>query len=91
MHVYSIQRVYDKLKGEKETIIRDKVIWNKLSNPNHKFIAWLAIQAKLQTIEKLARIGISSSNQCSMCDVAVETHTHLFFQCTFSTRCLQEI
>lgn len=34
IHVYSIQSVHDKLKGEKETTIWDKVIWNMLSIPS---------------------------------------------------------
>ena len=78
MPAYSIQRVYDELQGDKPAVRWDKVIWSRLNIPKHRFVAWLAIQAKLQTTEKLAVIGISQTNKCLMCDDEVDTQSFVF-------------
>ena len=89
---YSIQTVYDRLRGEKMDVMWDKVAWKSLSIPKHRFIiSWLALQSKLNTAEKLFRIGVATSDKCKICDVTLETHSHLFFEWYFSTQCLTEI
>ncbi|KAL2223883.1 UNVERIFIED_CONTAM: hypothetical protein Sindi_2942600 [Sesamum indicum] len=56
--------------------------------PRHLFILWMAILGKLPTTDKpwLSHLG-----DCVLCDGAMENHTHLFFQCRYSRRCLSEI
>lgn len=56
--------------------------------PRHLFILWMAILGKLPTTGKpwLSHLG-----DCVLCDGAMENHTHLFFQCRYSRRCLSEI
>ncbi|KAL2247989.1 UNVERIFIED_CONTAM: hypothetical protein Sindi_2651200 [Sesamum indicum] len=71
-----------------------KVGWTSLLSgslkiPRHTFILWLAIQEKLPTTDKpwLNHLG-----GCILCDDdTAETHTHLFFQCRFSRRCLTAV
>lgn len=82
--MYSILYIYDELRGDKEQVPWDTVIWNRLSIPKHRSICWLDMQEKLETTERLARIGVSSSDQCLICTASVETHQHLFFQCKFT-------
>lgn len=55
----------------------------RLNAPKHRFFSWLTVQSKLQTTESMARIGISISDPCLICNGSTETHTHLFFQCQF--------
>lgn len=79
LSAYSIQSVYDKIKGAKENVSWDRVVRNRLSITKHRFIAWLEIQDKLQTTEILARIGISNTNKCLMRDANVEVVHNYFF------------
>ena len=46
---------------------------------------------KLQTVEKLFKIGVCLSDLCLLCGSKVESYTHLFFECHFSMRCLLAI
>ncbi|XP_021851168.2 uncharacterized protein [Spinacia oleracea] len=59
------------------------MVWNRLNDPKHRFICWLAVQSRLQTTEKLSKIGISQSANCLICGLDDETHQHLFFQCQY--------
>ncbi|KAL2235680.1 UNVERIFIED_CONTAM: hypothetical protein Sindi_1300200 [Sesamum indicum] len=71
-----------------------KVGWSSLLSgslkiPRHNFILWLAIQEKLPTTDKpwMTHLG-----GCILCDEdAAETHTHMFFRCRYSRRCLAAI
>ncbi|KAL0433609.1 UNVERIFIED_CONTAM: hypothetical protein Slati_2695200 [Sesamum latifolium] len=58
--------------------------------PRNNFILWLAILVKLSTLDKswLSHLG-GSSTLCT--EGHVETHSHLFFRCSYSRSCLQRI
>ncbi|XP_021835103.2 uncharacterized protein [Spinacia oleracea] len=84
MPYYSVKQVYEKLLGDKPRVHWDKMVWNRLNVPKHRFICWLAVQSKLQTTDKLAKIGISQSASCLICGLDDETHQHFFFQCQYS-------
>ncbi|XP_021852418.2 uncharacterized protein [Spinacia oleracea] len=84
MPQYSVKQVYEKLVGNKPRVHWDKMVWNRPNVPKHRFICWLAVPSKLQTTEKLAKIGISQPASCLICGLGDETHQHLFFQCQYS-------
>ncbi|XP_021854224.1 uncharacterized protein [Spinacia oleracea] len=64
------------------------MVWNWLNIPKHRFICWLAVQGRLQTTTKLAKFGVSNTAACLLCGQADEDHTHLFFECPYSSRCI---
>lgn len=92
MITYSVKKVYDKVSGRSsKSELGDTSVWNRLNLPKHRFIIWLAVQHKLQTTTRLARIGISSSDHCLICARLPEDHQHLFFTCQVSVSCLTNI
>ncbi|XP_056698296.1 uncharacterized protein [Spinacia oleracea] len=91
MPKYSVKLVYNKLIDAKPMVHWDKMVWNRLTVPKHRFISWLAIQHRLQTTAKMARIEVSSTSDCLLCGQAPEDHEHLFFKCPYSSRCLTDL
>ncbi|XP_013624393.1 PREDICTED: uncharacterized protein LOC106330483 [Brassica oleracea var. oleracea] len=61
-----------------------KTIWFKEHIPINFFISWLALLRRLPTRDRLRRWGLNVPDTCVLCQVAVETHHHLFFECGFS-------
>ncbi|XP_056697428.1 uncharacterized protein [Spinacia oleracea] len=88
---YSVKGVYEKIIGVKPLIHWDCMVWNRLNIPKHRFICWLAVQERLQTTAKLARIGISNSATCLLCGQYDEEYSHLFFNCPYSSRCIMAL
>ncbi|XP_056695598.1 uncharacterized protein [Spinacia oleracea] len=88
MSKYSAKQVYNNLAGNRPKVHWDRLVWNRLNTPKHRFISWLAIQSRLQTTAKMAKIGISSSESCLICGQKDEDHHHLFFNCSYSKQCL---
>ncbi|KAL0282162.1 UNVERIFIED_CONTAM: hypothetical protein Sradi_7269400 [Sesamum radiatum] len=55
--------------------------------PRHGFILWLAIKERLSTMDR-PWFGQQGAD-CVLCnDASAESHSHLFFNCVYSRRCL---
>lgn len=91
MQTYSIQFVYMKLTGEHEKLLWSQIVWGRLGLPKHQFCAWLIMQQRLQTKEKLHSISVCEHNLCLISGDHAETHEHLFFTCHFSKECVTRI
>lgn len=48
------------------------------------FFAWLALQNRVWTSDRLARRGLPHQERCPFCDQDVETINHLLIRCVFA-------
>lgn len=46
---------------------------------------------RLQTRDRLNKMGICTSSQCLLCENGIEDNEHLFFRCHYSQMCIQHI
>ncbi|KAL0284495.1 UNVERIFIED_CONTAM: hypothetical protein Sradi_7195600 [Sesamum radiatum] len=59
----------------------------KFKIPRHGFVLWLAILERLSTMDRIW--AYQANGSCVLCGgLAVESHSHIFFECVFSQRCL---
>ncbi|KAL2894791.1 Fibroblast growth factor 23, partial [Bienertia sinuspersici] len=63
--------------------------WREYQPPT--IASWLAIHGKLQTRCRLQKIGITDVATCLLCGERDETHNHIFHECYYSSRRIQEI
>ena len=66
-------------------------IWKMWAPPNCKFFAWLVLQNRVWTADRLTRRGWPKCGLCPLCKQVQESAAHLFFQCRFSGRVWNEI
>jgi len=78
---------YFRPRGIRKLWARD--VWSMAVPPKHAFTLWLSIKNTLLTKDKLLFMDIDRS--CSLCGDNVESHQHLFFQCTVSARIWRHI
>lgn len=67
-------------------------IWKSKCMMRHKVFAWLMLVDRLNTKDMLCRrhFDIGEDHSCMLCPTgALETSTHLFFECQFSLDCWQ--
>lgn len=88
LEMYSIRGVYKILCGDVERVEWDKVVWNIISIPKHRFFMWLTMKQRMQTTERMYRIGVSSDPLCLICGLENESQEHLFFSCRYSLKVL---
>ncbi|XP_010684002.2 uncharacterized protein LOC104898604 [Beta vulgaris subsp. vulgaris] len=88
---YQIKNVYTLMMGESPRCFWDKWVWCRQAVPKFNFVCWLAIQNRLYTRDRLVKWGAVDDDKYPICQNVEESHHHLWFQCTFSKRVLQEI
>ena len=69
----------------------DVSVWHAWAPPKCKFFAWLAIQNRIWTADRLQRRGWPNCGQCPLCNQVQESAAHLLYKCRFSVRVWKEI
>ncbi|KAG7543982.1 Reverse transcriptase domain [Arabidopsis thaliana x Arabidopsis arenosa] len=59
-------------------------VWFAHATPKYSFCAWLAMQNKLSTGDRMAHWNRGTQTSCVFCSHNIETRNHLFFSCPFS-------
>ena len=62
------------------------LVWKPWAPPKCKIFAWLAIQNRIWTADRLERRGWQNCGLCKLCNQVQETGAHLLFKCRFTTR-----
>jgi hypothetical protein len=66
-------------------------VWNNWAPPKHKFFAWLIIQDRVWTADRLERRGWPNCGLCQLCKREPETAAHIIFRCRYTLRIWTEI
>jgi mannosylglycoprotein endo-beta-mannosidase len=62
------------------------IVWKTWAPPKCRFFAWLAVQNRLWTADRLAKRGWPHQPTCQLCRCTPETARHILFECRFSKR-----
>ena len=61
-----------------------KGIWFPCNTPRYSFMAWIAVQNRLPTGDRILTWNMSVTTTCSLCPEPLETRNHLFYKCKYS-------
>ena len=64
----------------------DKMVWKVWATPKVKFFAWLALQDRVWTADRLAKRGWPNCDLCPLCRTVQECGPHLFYKCRYTRR-----
>ncbi|XP_062100471.1 uncharacterized protein LOC133806378 [Humulus lupulus] len=80
----NVRVLYNRLLDSNKVAFAN-VVWCSLAMPKHRFIFWQAALGHLLTRDKLLMCHLHiASDLCSVCEEVQESHSHLFFECSFS-------
>ena len=79
--VFTVSSACNSIRPRKPPVQWHAAVWFSQSIKRHSFIAWLVIQDRLSTQDKLLRWGLISSMACVYCQANEENRNHLFFEC----------
>ncbi|GJR16461.1 reverse transcriptase zinc-binding domain-containing protein [Tanacetum coccineum] len=54
------------------------------SSKSHTYVLWMAILGKLQTQDKIFQWNNDATMKCSLRNLCMDSHDHLFFQCKYA-------
>ena len=87
---FSTSHTWDYLRSSSPKVPWYRLIWFPGSFPRHSFIAWLAILNRLSTHDRIFKFT-PGPLACVLCHQGMESHDHLFFNCSFSSYVWQGI
>ncbi|KAG7541208.1 Reverse transcriptase zinc-binding domain [Arabidopsis thaliana x Arabidopsis arenosa] len=81
---FSSKETWEQIRQHSPVVSWHKTVWFKEAVPRYSFIAWLAFVGRLPTRDRLRSWGLVVPSSCVLCSNGIETHHHLFFDCTYS-------
>ncbi|KAL9664872.1 hypothetical protein QQ045_020281 [Rhodiola kirilowii] len=60
------------------------LVWNDFNAPRDSINAWLAVQNKLMTRDRMCKWGWQGEKTCVLCEVMEENRDHILFECSYS-------
>ena len=81
---YRTSEVYNYLRGNVEEAPWAKAIWTSRSIPRQSFHAWLVVQNRIPTRDRLIGWGLQVPPLCLLCNIADESRDHIYWDCRFS-------
>ena len=88
---YKAADVWECIRPRKEKVVWYRLLWTSFVVPKHAVIAWMAIQNRLPTKDRLRSWGLEMDDKCVMCQQEAETRDHIFFDCPFAVAIWKEI
>ena len=79
---FTIKSAWELIRDKRPSNNLHHLLWFKGHIPRQSFILWLASLGRLRTMDRLH--GITTNAFCILCGLHVETHEHLFFECTYT-------
>lgn len=87
----SIRKAYSNIVTPTTLQHWSNAVWGRLRQPKHRFITWLAMLGRLNTKDRLLKIGVTTDNICLLCGTEMEGHRYLFCDCPYSSRSWHQI
>ncbi|KAG7549908.1 Reverse transcriptase zinc-binding domain [Arabidopsis thaliana x Arabidopsis arenosa] len=82
---FSSKETWEQLRIHSPIVPWTDVVWFKEHVPRFSFITWLALLARLPTRDRLRGWGMNIPADCVLCSNGVESHEHLFFDCSYAS------
>ncbi|GKE00653.1 hypothetical protein Tco_1388636 [Tanacetum coccineum] len=88
---FSIAGAWDSLRLRADVIDWYHVVWFPHCIPRHASHLWLVIKEKLKTQDRLRQWDVGPSIdlnllRCPLCDMVPDSHSYLFFECSFASQ-----
>ncbi|CAO2816751.1 unnamed protein product [Amaranthus hypochondriacus] len=88
-HSFPTKSIVDKFSESVAPVLSKaciNAIWRNPSPPRAQLTLWMACLEKLKTGDRLVDLGIVAAQDamCPFCNLVLESHSHLFFSCSFS-------
>ncbi|KAF8110673.1 hypothetical protein N665_0080s0008 [Sinapis alba] len=81
---FSAHATWNRLRIRSHVVAWHDTVWFKEEIPKCSFITWLSMLQRLPTKDRLISWGVSLPPACVLFPSGVESHRHLFFECSYS-------
>nr|XP_043613082.1 uncharacterized protein LOC122585046 [Erigeron canadensis] len=88
---YSASSVWNTIRIKGPEVGWVNLVWFSRCIPRYSFLLWLVMKKKLKTHDRLKPWDVGSATNlnlvcCSLCKTGLDSHSHLFFECSYSAQ-----
>lgn len=84
---YTASTGYKWLRSEQSEVDWASWVWNRLNIPKHSFLSWLIMWKRMNTRDRLRKMGLHLPAGCPLCETQDESVEHLFVHCDYVKTC----
>lgn len=88
---YTATSGYNWLRSGQNKVEWAKWVWNRLNSPKHSFLSWVIMWQRLNTRDRLRRMGLQVQAECPLCGLHSETVEHIFVHCEYVQVCREKL
>ena len=81
---FSSKATWNLIRVEQAKVDWYEGIWFPCNTPRYSFMAWIAVQNRLPTGDRILTWNMPVTTACSLCSEPLETRNHLFYKCKYS-------
>ena len=81
---FSSSVTWNILRQPSPTVEWHEVVWFREEISRCSFITWLSMLRRRPTKDRLISWGLAVPDMCVLCSSQVESHQHLFFECSYA-------
>ncbi|GJU58149.1 RNA-directed DNA polymerase, eukaryota, reverse transcriptase zinc-binding domain protein [Tanacetum coccineum] len=81
---FSIKKTWYDYRNNHPDVCWKNLVWFSQCIPSHTFVLWMAILGKLQTQDRIFQWNNDVTMKCSLYNLCIDSHDHLFFQCKYA-------
>ncbi|GJZ17783.1 putative reverse transcriptase domain-containing protein, partial [Tanacetum coccineum] len=89
LSMFSVSKAWEDLRPREFEVRWTRVVWYSHCIPSHAFRLWLTLRGSLKTQDKLRQGDVGTADlttlRCPLCNMVPDSHSHLFFECSFSS------
>ncbi|GJY12343.1 putative reverse transcriptase domain-containing protein [Tanacetum coccineum] len=89
LSMFSVSKAWEDLRPRGFEVRWTRVVWYSHCIPSHAFHLWLTLRGSLKTQDKLRQGDVGTADlttlRCPLCNMVPDSHSHLFFECSFSS------
>ncbi|GJY14273.1 hypothetical protein Tco_0383582 [Tanacetum coccineum] len=88
---FSVAKAWEAIRPRGNLVAWSRIVCFSHNIPRHAFHLWLVMRHGLKTHDKMRQWDVGGDTdlnllRCALCDNFPDSHTYLFFECTFSAK-----
>ncbi|KAK1372210.1 hypothetical protein POM88_028403 [Heracleum sosnowskyi] len=86
-----IWHIWDSIRLKRPPVFWSTLVWHKLAISRYAHHQWILCWNRLPTLHRLASFGLPIPQHCFLCVGGIETASHLFVTCSYSSFVLSQL
>lgn len=91
LHKVKARNIWNSIRSSSPQVVWHKFVWHRFRIIRYAHLEWILCHGRLPTLHRLASFGLDVLQLCHLCVGGIETDSHLFITCHYSSFILNKL